>query len=136
MEEPIRPQEPGSRMEDKEQIQHALACGFIALKKAFPNILVESEMRGYSEPSGTLTIRIPGTAKEWKEYEVACGKYRADVEAYTAFGLGVTPEQYRAAKKKAEGYNYAKCDKKDARTPEYYLFTPVEQQQDPIVIGS
>lgn len=140
MEQPVMPVEPGKKDSDKDQITHAMAIAIVAIKKVYPDVLITSDLRTWSEPQGDITVRIPGTKAEWKEYEEAMRVYRVEKEAYDAFSYGVSVEVYREAKEKLNEYNRKKCEKAPDRDMQYYISSileiPDDDDQTDIIIAS
>lgn len=134
MEAPIKPVEPGKRPEDEDLINHALAIAIVEIKKCMKDkVCVKTDVSTWREIYGSVQINVPGSKKEWDEYQVALDKYRSDMVDYEAEQHGVSREHYLAAREKLNEYNRKKCDKAEERTIDYYLSNTLEVPDDVIV---
>jgi|ADurb_Total_1013_FD_contig_111_81582_length_611_multi_3_in_0_out_0_2 hypothetical protein len=137
MEAPVSPIEPGQRPEDEDVINHAMALAIVEIKKALKDrVVVKTNVSTWRGVRGEVTVSVPGTDKEWKEYQTALDQYRDDLITYEAERHGVSREHYIAARDKLNEYNRKKCDKAEDRDIDYYLSNMIEVPDDEIVVAS
>lgn len=138
MEQPIKPVEPGQRPEDEDVINHALALAIVEIKKCLKDrVCVKTVTSTWRGVSGELKVSVPGTDKEWKEYQIALDQYRADMDKYEAVQHNVSLETYLEAKQKLYKYNQKKCDKAPDKSIEDFLQDMIEvPDDDEIIIAS
>lgn len=138
MEAPIRPVEPGKRPADEDLINYAMAIAIVEIKKALKDkICVKTSVSTWSDPSGSIEIRVPGTQEEWTVYRAAMSQYYDDCNQYEAHKRGVSVQTYLEAKKKAEEYARKKCDKMADRDIDDFLQDMIElPDEDEIIIAS
>lgn len=134
MEQPICPVEPGKRPEDEDLINHAMAIAIVEIKKALKDkVCVKTNISTWREVYGSVQINVPGSSKEWDEYQKALEQYRSDMVDYEAEQHNVSREHYLAARERLNEYNRKKCDKAEERDIEYYLSVTLEVPDDVIV---
>ena len=135
MEAPVMPVEPGKRPEDEDLINHAMAIAIVDIKKSLKDkICVKTSISTWRDCKGEIQISVPGSAKEWNDYQTAIDQYRSDMIDYEAEQHGVSREHYIAARDKLNEYNRKKCEKAPDKSIEDFLHDMIVVPDDDLLI--